>query len=168
MSWKNLVSQIAPTIGTAIGGPLGGMAINMICNALGLPSNSSETDIEKQLSANPEKLLELKKSEIEFQKRLAELDIDIEKIHSADRDSARKREMEIRDKTPALLSFLTTVGFFGTLILMLFNGTPAHGGEAMLVMLGALGSGWGATLQYYFGSSSGSQQKNNIIANRDR
>ena len=59
-----------------------------------------------------------------------------------------------------MYSTLVSVGFFGILGWMLDNAIPASGKEALLVMLGALGTGWTAVLSYYFGSSAGSFDKN--------
>lgn len=164
MSWKQIVAQVAPTIGTALGGPLGGMAAAAICGALGLPAGSKDTDIEKQLVGNPDKLLELKKADIAFQQRLAELEIDLEKVHAEDRSSARQREVQIKDKMPAVLAVAVVLLFAITLGWMLAYGLPESGGEALLIMLGTLGAAFGAIVQYYYGSSSGSEQKNSILA----
>ena len=38
------------------------------------------------------------------------------------------------------------------------------GNEALLTMLGSLGTGFTMVLAYYFGSSAGSEVKNSIIA----
>jgi hypothetical protein len=95
---------------------------------------------------------------------MRELDIDLERIANADRDSARNREVAAKDWTPRILAGLITAGYFGALFYMLQNGLPQHGGsEALLIMLGTLGTAWGGVVAYYFGSSAGSKEKTDAM-----
>ena len=157
----NLVRTVAPTIASAVGGPLAGMATRAISEALlGKPDGSEQELAEAAAKATPEQLLALKQAENEFAVKMRELDIDLERIANEDRNSARHREIHTRDWTPRVLAGLITSGYFGALFYMLVNGLPQHGGsEAMLVMLGTLGTAWGGIVAYYFGSSAGSKEK---------
>tara|TARA_R110000868_G_scaffold17677_10_gene77026 strand:- start:310 stop:828 length:519 start_codon:yes stop_codon:yes gene_type:complete len=157
----NLVRTVAPSIASAVGGPLAGMATRAISEALLGKSDGTEQELENAVaSATPEQLLALKKAEQEFAVKMRELDIDLERISNADRDSARSREVSLRDWTPRVLAGLITVGYFGVLFWMLRFGLPNTGSsEALLVMLGALGTAWGGVVAYYFGSSAGSKEK---------
>ena len=157
----DLVRTVAPSLASAVGGPLAGMAVRTISDALlGKPDGTEAELAEAAAKATPEQLLALKKAEHDFTVRMRELDIDLERIANADRDSAREREVKTRDWTPRILAGLITVGYFGALFYMLRNGLPQHGGsEAMLVMLGTLGTAWGGVVAYYFGSSAGSKEK---------
>jgi hypothetical protein len=161
----NLVRTVAPTIASAVGGPLAGMATRAISEALlGRPDGSEADLAEAAAKASPEQLLALKQAENEFAVKMRELDIDLERIANEDRNSARHREIQTRDWTPRVLAGLITVGYFGALFYMLRNGLPQHGGsEAMLVMLGTLGTAWGGVVAYYFGSSAGSKAKDEAI-----
>ena len=57
------------------------------------------------------------------------------------------------------LALLVTIGFFGAIAFMLIYPLPPEGHDALLIMVGALGSGWIGILNYYFGSSLGSAIK---------
>jgi hypothetical protein len=130
---------------------------------LGRPDASEEELIQAAQGATPDQLLALKKAEQEFLVRMRELEIDLERIDGADRNNAREREAKVSDWTPRILAAAVTFGFFGTLTYMIQYGLPSQGGEALLVMLGTLGTSWGAIIAYYFGSSAGSRDKNETI-----
>jgi hypothetical protein len=164
-SLLNLVRTVAPSIASAVGGPLAGMATRAISEALlGKPDGSEQELAEAAARATPEQLLALKQAEQDFAVKMRELDIDLERIANEDRSSARNREVATRDWTPRVLAGLVTGGYFGVLFYMLRNGLPQHGGsEAMLVMLGTLGTAWGGVVAYYFGSSAGSKAKDEAL-----
>ena len=86
------------------------------------------------------------------------------RIDADDRNSARQRQMAVKDAMPGLLATVVTLGFFGILVYMLVYGAPKDGGEALFIMLGSLGTSWTGIIAYYFGSSSSSSAKNSIIA----
>lgn len=161
----NLVRTVAPTLATAFGGPLAGMATRAISEALlGKPDGSQEELLAAVPMASAEQLLALKKADQDFAVRMNELEIDLERISNEDRNSARNREVQTRDWTPKALAGGITFGYFGVLFYMLTHGLPTTGGsEAMLVMLGTLGTAWGGVVAYYFGSSAGSSKKDNTI-----
>ena len=162
----NVVRTVAPTIATAVGGPLAGMATRAISEALlGKPDGTEAELAQAAANATPEQLLALKNAEQDFAVRMRELDIDLERIANEDRAGARDREVKTKDWTPRILAGLITFGYFGALFFMLMNGLPTTGGsEAMLVMLGTLGTAWGGVVAYYFGSSAGSRDKNDTIS----
>lgn len=163
-----LLGQVAPTIATALGGPLAGMAVKTLSNVLLGHENGSEDDVKAALEgASPETLAQLKQIDAEFKVRMKELDIDLERIAAGDRDSARKMQTTTQDWVPRMLALLITVGFFGILVWMLVHGMPTSGTEALLMMLGALGTAWTGVINFYYGSSAGSKAKNDIIAQKE-
>jgi len=167
LDWKAIVGTVAPTLATALGGPLAGVAVKAIAAGLGKPADAKAESVEQAvLEADPATLLKLKEIELQFERDLQAAGIRLEEIEAADRASARAREISLKDHTPAILSFVITLGFFGTLGWMLVNGKPATGGDALLVMLGALGGAWGAIVSYYFGSSAGSKLKTEALSKR--
>ena len=157
MDW---VSKVAPLLGTAIGGPLGGAAAAFIADKLKLSDKTVEavSEVLNSGKMSADQIASLKLAEIDFQKFLKEQDIKLEEISAGDRDSARKREMTVKDWTPTILGLALTGGFFCILFYML--GGEYRPSDALLVMLGALGQAFGQVISYYFGSSAGSSQKN--------
>jgi len=163
-----LLGQVAPSIATALGGPLAGMAVKTLSSVLLGHENGTEEQIsEAMASATPEQLAAIKKIDADFKVRMKELDIDLERISAGDRDSARKMQTETRDWVPKVLAIVITLGFFGILIWMLLNGMPQTGTEALLMMLGALGTAWTGVVNFYYGSSAGSKAKTDALNARD-
>src|ERR1700681_4643027 len=139
---KQVLSTIALTLGTAIGGPFGTLAGLLVSKALDTPTGDDKAAETQLLQASPDTLLKLKQAELDFQAHMKELGITEEKLIYDDNASARQREIAVHDRTPAVLAYGVTLGFFGVLGFMLAIGKPKEGGDALLVMLGSLGTAW--------------------------
>ena len=162
----NLVRTVAPSIASAVGGPLAGMATKAISEALlGKPDGTEEELAQAAIKATPEQLLALKKAENDFALQMRELDIDLERIAVDDRKSARDMQKETRDWIPRALAVSVTLGYFGIIAYVLAMGLPLNGSEVLLMLLGTLSAGWTGVMAFYFGSSSGSQKKDAMIYN---
>ena len=157
MEW---LTQIAPGIATALGGPLAGLAVTAISKALGIDEKDVQSTIESgKLSA--EQLASLKQAEIELQAKAQELGLDFEKLATDDRKSARDMQTTTKSIIPAVLAIGVTVGFFAILIgLMTDNVTKS---DALLLMLGSLGTAWTAIVSFYFGSSAHSEKQSEML-----
>tara|TARA_R110000851_G_C13089506_1_gene566729 strand:+ start:708 stop:1208 length:501 start_codon:yes stop_codon:yes gene_type:complete len=166
MSLLNLIGTIAPTVATALGGPLAGMAVKALAESLGVEEDRS---VIEGILANPsqEDLVKIKELEISFKLRLKELEIDVYKIDAADRDSARKREMSVGGYTNPVISFVVIFGFFAVLSFV-FSGSIPENVDRLYIgsLLGILSSMAERVMNYYFGSSSGSKQKTKIMGGK--
>lgn len=164
LDWKAIVGTVAPTIATALGGPLAGVATKALAAKLLDRPDATGQEVEAAvLGADPQMLLRLREVDAEFEKHMTDAGVKIEEIAAGDRANARSRQVALHDHTPAILAYVVTVGFFGTLAFMLVNGKPATGGDALLVMLGSLGTAWAAIIAYFFGSSAGSRKKDEAL-----
>lgn len=124
------------------------------------------TEATEAVLADPAAQLKLQELLSAERLEFARLAVKELEIAAQDRDSARKREIEVRDRTPAIMAYLVTVGFFGVLAYLLVAGKPAMGGDALLVMLGSLGTAWTAIISYFYGSSAGSESKTRLLAGK--
>jgi len=104
------------------------------------------------LAANLNQLKRLSVLEQQLKKELKELHVE-----DSDLDIQSKHQ-SINIMSTMILTLITTLGFFLVLLFMLFFDIPTTGRDALLIMLGALSSGWNSILSYYFGSSSGQDQ----------
>ena len=157
MEW---LTQIAPGIATALGGPLAGLAVTAISKALGIDEKDVQKTIETgKLSA--EQLASLKQAEMDLQAKAQELGLDFEKLATDDRKSARDMQTATKSIIPAVLAIGVTVGFFAILVgLMTDNVTKS---DALLLMLGSLGTAWTAIVSFYFGSSAHSEKQSEML-----
>lgn len=163
--WKRLLGAVAPVLGTAIGGPFGALAGVLVNTALGLENGAGEAERARALErATPEQLLAIQQAERQFALDMERLGVDVLRLDSADRDSARRREAALGDRIPCVLAAGVTLGFFGLLAYLLRHDVPKENAAILNIMLGALGAAWASIISYYFGSSAGSAAKDRLIA----
>jgi hypothetical protein len=163
-SLLNILKTAAPALATAVAGPLGGAAVGMIADKLGIDDKTVE-GVTAALAGNPANL-----------EKLREMDLEFAKIDAADRDSARKREMEIvksdahfiTKNITSLLALGTLAGAMMMTALVFFVDFPDSQENIIIFVLGFLSSAATQVLSYYFGSSSGSKEKDAKIAELKR
>lgn len=161
----NVIATVAPTLATALGGPLAGVATRVIAGKLLGDDAASLQDVEAAIeSAAPADLVKLKQLDVQFKKDMAEAGVKLEKIAADDRSSARDRQVRMKDWTPSILGLAIIIGFFGTLAYIFRFGMPVQGSEVLLIMMGALGGMTAQVGNYFFGSSTGSKSKDVVIA----
>jgi hypothetical protein len=159
MDW---LKQIAPTVATALGGPLAGMAVSAISKAIGVDEDKV-TDIISSNKLTADQVAQIKIAEIELARQAQELGLNFEKLAVDDRKSAREMQATTRSLMPPILAGTVTVGFFGIMVMMFFNQIDSNN-SAILMMLGSLGTAWTGIIAYYFGSSAGSQAKTDLLS----
>lgn len=161
--WKNIVRTVAPTLATALGGPLAGVAVQALSVALlGKPDGTEEEVAMAVATGGADALLKIKQAEHEFTIRMRELDIDLEKVMASDRASARDLA-KVDFTTPRWLAFLISAGFFVVLGYLITQGFPDSGKEPLLIMLGSLGTAWTGVVSFYYGSTAGSARKTEAL-----
>ena len=148
---KNLIGAVAPTIGTALGGPMGNMAANMIAETLGCEPTPKKIEQAVQ-AATPEQLAEIKKIDADFEVKMKELEVDVFKLETEDTQDARKTFY--KDWTSKFMGLIVIGGFMGYIFLVTIQ-PPEQNSEALInLVLGYLGGLASAVISFYFGASN--------------
>lgn len=146
----SMVSKFAPAIGTALGGPLGGLAVSAIAEKLGVADSIAE--VTKAIQTDPESAIKLQQLENEKFKAIL-----------ADKDSARNREATIAtsDKAPLLnklispaLALIVVGAWVGIQFILINTTVPQEMRELVARVLGTLDGALMVILSYYFGAST--------------
>lgn len=155
----NMLKGFAPTLATAVAGPLGGAAISAIAGKLGV--EDSVEAVAKAIVGDPEAAAKLQELELEFAK-----------IDAADRDSARQAHVaiatsefapQLEKNVPSILA-LGVVGLAFLLIsILMVMDVPEGQQQIVIYVLGFITSSAGQVLSFYFGSSQGSKEKTKVM-----
>jgi hypothetical protein len=159
MDW---LKSIAPTVASALGGPLAGLAVNAVSSALGIdPDKVQDTINSGKLTAD--QIASIQQAELQLKQRAQELGLDFEKLAVADRSSARQMQISTQSFIPPLLSILVVVAWTGVQFFLLTHVIEPTMRELIARVLGTLDGALMLVLSFYFGSSSGSQAKDDLL-----
>lgn len=186
------IASFAPTLATMLGGPLAGVAVGELEKVLGLaPASNSDmgsraqsiADVLAQGKLTAEQIAAIKIAELKHAEIIGQQGIDLAKLNAdhqeagwnadvKDRDSARTRQVALKDQTPAILAYLIIGGFFiiliGQLVALIafpeaVAAIPSAGWNLIGNLSGYLTAEAKAATAFFFGSSSGSRDKDATI-----
>ena len=161
MDW---LKSLAPTLATALGGPLAGMAVEAISKAIGVdPSEVQNTINSGKMTAD--QIASLQTAEIALKARAQEMGLDFEKLAVADRASARQMQISTNSFVPPALSIMIVVAWSAVQYFLLTHVIDPSMRELIARVLGNLDGALMLVLSFYFGSSSGSQAKDTMLHN---
>lgn len=189
--WKKVLGSIAPGLATALGGPLAGGVVKILADKVLGGSSGDQVEDEAKLAGvlagglTPElqaKVLEaqsaLKSEMIRAGLREKEIEAELEKARIADADSARDANVKtwtsvdapwyVKARQP-VLAVLAVVGFMaclGALMYLAANKVPVDGTvkDILIYALGCLTSIVMMVYTFDFGTSSGSQGKDQVLS----
>lgn len=161
----SFLSTVAPTIASAVLGPLGGVAVAGIAKIFGLDGATVE-DVTKHITdgrMTPEQLAAIKQLEMQYQNDERERQFKYSELEFKDVDSARNREVQVKDNTNKILAYLIVVAFITMVGTTLAGWTQV---ESVLAgtLIGYLSAKCEQVLSYYFGSNKSSARKTELIA----
>lgn len=183
MDWKKIVGTIAPTLGTLLGGPMAGTAVA----ALSKIFLGTETGTEEELAVainqglTPEKIVEMKKIDLEHKENMAKIGFDYAKLNQeteiayiSDTADARKyKDNNVFWLGVVILTMFAVVmgmALYGTYGII-SGGIPIKDVSVVATISGFVGTiiGYVASnaqqvVSYFYGSSAGSAQKTTEMA----
>lgn len=174
MTWKDvgrMAAKTAPVLAGALGGPAGAIAAaagSLLASFLG--EEPEPAAVAKALQ-DPATMLRLKELETQERARLLEWQSKQVEMDLANVRDARRREVELAKAghgaawSTTAVALVVTLGFFAMLWAVLGQ---AEVSEAALLLLGSLGTAFGAVVNYYLGSSLGSLQKSRLLSEKPR
>lgn len=158
-----LIETIAPTIATAIGGPVAGMAVKALSAALLGRDNGSEDEIKTALAtATPEQIAAIKKVDNDFKVQMKTLEIDLVKIAAQDRASAREMQTQVKSSLVPMIAIIVIASFVAVTIGTLMGFAKIESALAG-TLIGYLSAKAELVLSFYFGSSADSEAKSEMI-----
>jgi len=151
----NLLKGIAPTLATAVAGPMGGAAVTALAAKFGV-SDSVES-VAKAIAGDPAAASKLQEIELEY----AKLDM----ANTAD---ARKMNSEIQNSVVAswmskniayVIDIAIVTSTIGLTAMLMTSSVPQENKELALMAFGSLVTLCGTVVNFHRGSSQGSKDK---------
>ena len=157
----NWLEQLAPTIATCLGGPLAGMAVTAVSKALGISPEEVQTFISSG-KLDAAQVVAIQMAELELKKQAQSMNLDFAKLIAEDKKSARDMQIATKSWLPSVLAVLI-IGGFGTVTALKVMGYAVAADPTVQDLLTTLRDGVILVLSFYFGSSSGSQAKDQLL-----
>lgn len=151
---NEFLKTLAPTVASALLGPLGGVVVSALGGIFGVeePTVEKVTQLFQDGKLTPEHIVEIKKLEMELKAQEAERGFRYSELEFKNVEGARQMQAQTHSKFPAMLSGFITLGFFGILGWMLYDDNIVNS-EPVLIMLGSLGAAFGAVVNFWLGSA---------------
>jgi len=167
MDSQATIKQIAPTVATALLGPMGGAAVAAIGAALNI-DDATPDKLQSAIAAGqvtPEQLGQLKALEMQYQADEAERGFKYAELVFKDTADARAREVATKDNTNRILAYIV-LGSFVAMVAVTLLGLAKVESVLAGTLVGYLSAKAEQVLSYYFGSSSGSRLKTELMASQ--
>ena len=136
------------------------MAVSAVSKALGIAPEEVQNVISSgKLDASQVAAIQM--AELELKKQAQSMNLDFAKLIAEDKKSARDMQIATKSWIPSVMAVGVTLGFFGILFGLMY-GKIDHAPQ-IDIMLGSLGTAWTGIISFYFGSSAGSQAKDQLL-----
>jgi hypothetical protein len=154
MNWQDILRTVAPTIATALGGPLAGAGTKFLAEKFLGNSEATEAELSQAIEqATPQDLVKLKELDNQFRIEIRKLETEDFKVEVSDRSNARQRAVDMlkagaKYSTEDVLAVMTVIFGFG--ILCVYSVTKSVEAKEIVLLIGALIT---QVFSYYYGAS---------------
>lgn len=156
MKLGGLLKSLAPTIASAAGGPMAGMAVKIAAQKLGMPE-ATANEIEDLIEKQPEKAILLKEADKEFKDRIREMEIDLESFKTEVEDRKDARQNFSTDWTPKVFSILSLLLYGGFVMIVTLLPHDQNDETIISLVLGQLSGILGTAAAFFYGGSNGNK-----------
>jgi hypothetical protein len=163
--WTTALKALAPTVASALLGPLGGVAVAALGSLMGV-TEATQDKIAAAIQGGqltPEMVGEIRKLELQYKNEEAERGFKYAELEFKDIDSARRMAVDTRSNTPTVLSYGVLIGG-GAMMASVLMGWAVADTVLAGTLIGYAVSEMKQVLQYWFGSSRSSSVKTDLIA----
>jgi hypothetical protein len=158
MDWSELgeaIAGYAPLLGGVIGGPAGGAIGSIVASVFGV-QNKPEAILEA-VKADPEAAVKLRMIELDNKAELQKIAVELAKAEIIDKQNARKENKH--SAVPALLSAVLSMVIVVIIYLLFYTPVPEGSKDVLFMLLGVVVKEWGNAMQYWFGTTRSSENK---------
>lgn len=158
MNWSDLgktIAGFAPLLGGVVGGPAGAGIGSIIATVFGV--EDSPEAISRAISKDPEAAIKLKKIQLDHKVELEK--IALQKLSAELGDKQNARVNHKHSIMPAILSGVLSLVIIGIIYLLFYTPVPEESKDVLFVILGAVMKEWGGAMQYWFGTTRSSANK---------
>ena len=166
MNWLDTIKKLAPTVASALGGPLAGIAVTAIGELFNIasPTTAKIQEAIENGSLTGEQISGIRQLELKLKSEEAERGFKYAELEFKDRDSARNMNIQTGAKTPAVLTWIIVAIVLGLEGMILFNGMPVGVSEIVTGrILGTLDMSLMMVLAFWFGTTYGSGRKTDLL-----
>lgn len=183
MEFKDIAKQVinaAPALGAALAPFTGGasagvgIAVKALGSVFGLGEDATPEKIAQAIAADPDAHLKLVVAEQNYKLECKRMEGEAENARLADVQSARQADTEktkvtgSRDINLYALAWMVVILFYVLVGMMIFRVVPDANLGPVNQLFGAMAAGFGMVLQFFFGSSKSSADKNEMLARQGR
>lgn len=168
MNWLDTIKAVAPTVASALGGPLAGAAVVAIGELLGIsePTQNKIENVIQNAQLTGQQITDLRMLEAKLKAEELERGFRYAELEFRDRDSARRANVDGGTQVHLFwLSIILLCITLGAELYVLFNGYPPNLPDIVVGrILGLMDAVALMVLSYWYGTSSGSARKTELAA----